>query len=158
MLQYSIELLAQWDRKRRPIPLAGDKPAKHFGKVGLNHLPKVALCLIRDKRENLICFNMQRQKGFIFRGLLVLAPHIGIDWVRHSCVVDGHIATRSSANPPPNATVVEISADEGGREAEGRGTLHTIRKPSPAARFQKTFLLSGMEVSVRPTESPLLHT
>ena len=51
--QYSIELLAQWDRKRRPIPLAGDEPAKHFGKVGLNHLPKVALCLIRDKRENL---------------------------------------------------------------------------------------------------------
>ena len=36
--QYSIELLAQWDRKRRPIPLAGDKPAKHFGKVVLIHL------------------------------------------------------------------------------------------------------------------------
>ena len=89
----------------------------------------------------------------------LLSTNIGIDWVRQSCVVDGHIATRSSANPPPNATVVEISADEGGREAEGRGTLHTIRKPSPA-RFQKTFLLSGMEVSVRPTatESPLLHT
>ena len=91
--QYSIELLAQWDRKRRPIPLAeGDKPAKHFGKVVLIHLPKLsqtehnAFVLIRDKRQNLLCFNMQRQKGFIFRGLLVLAPHIGIDWVRHSCL------------------------------------------------------------------------
>ena len=64
--QYSIELLAQWDRKRRPIPLAG----RHFGKVVLIHLPKLsqtehnALELIRDKRQNLLCFNMQRQKGF----------------------------------------------------------------------------------------------
>ena len=37
--QYSIELLAQWDRKRRPIPLAG----RHFGKVVLIHLPKLPL-------------------------------------------------------------------------------------------------------------------
>ena len=68
--QYSIELLAQWDRKRRPIPLAGDKLAKHFGKVVLIHLLEVSvteqstLCLIRDKRENLIGFAMLRQKGF----------------------------------------------------------------------------------------------
>ena len=42
--QYSIELLAQWDRKRRPIPLAeGDKPAKHFGKVVLIHLLEVSV-------------------------------------------------------------------------------------------------------------------
>ena len=56
--QYSIELLAQWDRKRRPIPLAeGDKPAKHLGKVALIHLLEASvteqstLCFIRHKRE-----------------------------------------------------------------------------------------------------------